>query len=147
VHAFSLIFNWKIVPYNDGSRGSTSKFVLGVNNSWRHQIHAASSHQMTSVSESAGRLQTALLQLLETELIPTQTGSESSERIRILSNSTPIFSQLREVARTAHDKSRFGKRKVATARLEVDDRSLALQNLKYQKRHLEEEIRMCRDFR
>lgn len=100
-----------------------------------------------SVSESASRLQHSLLQLLNAALIATNAGTLPSEKISLLSNATPIFGQLRAIARTAHDQSRMGKRKVAEARLEVDDRSLSLQNLKYQKRHLEEEIRMCRDFR
>jgi hypothetical protein len=99
----------------------------------------------TSFAKEASRLQGKLFQIAGRVL---ETSQEStSDRLSLLSESTPIFSQLRAVSRAAHDQSRIGKRKVADARLDVDDRSLALQNLKYQKRHLEEEIRMCRDFR
>ncbi|UZJ53041.1 hypothetical protein CBS101457_002361 [Exobasidium rhododendri] len=100
------------------------------------------------VSESASVLRSDLLQLLRTVSMPATAESiDTTERLELLSSSISIFSQLRSVTRIANDDSRTGKRKVAEARLEVDDRSLALQNLKYQKRHLEEEIRMCRDFR
>jgi hypothetical protein len=99
--------------------------------------------EASSISDQAARLQVKLLQIGDRVLASETT----SDRLSVLSDSTPIFSQLRAVSRAAHDQSRIGKRKVTDARLDVDDRSLALQNLKYQKRHLEEEIRMCRDFR
>lgn len=99
--------------------------------------------ETTSIVDQAARLQAKLLQVADRVLAMQAL----SDRLSVLSESTPVFSQLRAVSRTAHDQSRIGKRKVADARLDVDDRSLVLQNLKYQKRHLEEEIRMCRDFR
>lgn len=98
--------------------------------------------ETTSITESAARLQASLLQIASTSL-----DGMGSDRMSLLGETAPYICQLRAITRVAHDQARIGKRKVADSRLEVDDRSLALQNLKYQKRHLEEEIRMCRDFR
>lgn len=95
-----------------------------------------------SIADSSTKLQARLLQIANTTL-----DGVSSDRTSLLSETAPYFCQLRAITREAHDQSRIGKRKVTDSRLEVDDRSLALQNLKYQKRHLEEEIGMCRDFR
>ncbi|PWN91319.1 hypothetical protein FA10DRAFT_265183 [Acaromyces ingoldii] len=65
----------------------------------------------------------------------------------VLSSSMPLVAQLRALARRAHDEVRRGKQAVAEARAGLELASLELQNLQYEKRHLESEITTCRDFR
>lgn len=101
----------------------------------------------SSLVDAAVTIQSELLQIVKEAAVQIENQASAPDRILFLLESTPIFSELRAVSRDIHDSSRRGKRKVAEARVDVDERSLALQNLKYQKRHLEEEIRTCRDFR
>lgn len=72
--------------------------------------------------------------------------SSLHERMAIVQAGVPLLAQLRALNRTANERARIGKRKVSEARSQIDAVSISLQNLKYQERHLQDEIRQCRDF-
>lgn len=110
-----------------------------------------------SVSEQAKLLQGKLLATVHQSPVASTSSLDAAEtndqtalheaRFALLQSTATLVTQLRAVARQANDDVRRGKRKVADARANVDVESLALQNLKYQQRHLQDEIRTCRDFR
>lgn len=101
--------------------------------------------QAKPISAAAIQVQAKLLTILE-QLSSEPTPPTQEQRLALLATTAPLFAHLRAVSRKAHDDTRRGKRKVIEARQQVDTSSLVLQNLTYQKRHLEEEIRTCRDF-
>lgn len=57
-----------------------------------------------------------------------------------------LFAQLKALNRAANAATRVRKQLTADARLEMDQTHLGLQNLLYEKRHLEREIEKCRQF-
>ena len=57
-----------------------------------------------------------------------------------------LFARLKTLNRTAHAASRAHKQATADARHDMDQTHLSLQNLLYEKRHLEREIDNCRQF-
>jgi THO complex subunit 5 len=66
-------------------------------------------------------------------------GTESSP-------STTLFVQLKGLNRAANTAARAHKAAAASARSEMDKTQFDLQNLLYEKRHLEREIEKCRQF-
>ena len=57
-----------------------------------------------------------------------------------------LFARLKALNRAANHAARAHKHATAAARLEMDHTHLGLQNLLYEKRHLEREIDKCRQF-
>ena len=57
-----------------------------------------------------------------------------------------LFGQLKALNRAANGQTRSHKQATADARTQMDQAHLALQNLLYEKRHLEREIDKCRQF-
>jgi len=57
-----------------------------------------------------------------------------------------LVARLKALNRAANTATRVCKDKTAAARLEMDQSHLQLQNLLYEKRHLEREIDKCRQF-
>ena len=57
-----------------------------------------------------------------------------------------LFARLKAVNRTANVAVKAHKQATAEARSEMDHIHLGLQNLQYEKRHLEREIEKCRQF-
>jgi len=57
-----------------------------------------------------------------------------------------LFGQLKAHNRAANGQTRSHKQATADARTQMDQAHLALQNLLYEKRHLEREIDKCRQF-
>ena len=57
-----------------------------------------------------------------------------------------LFGQLKAHNRAANGQTRSHKQATAEARTQMDQAHLALQNLLYEKRHLEREIEKCRQF-
>ena len=57
-----------------------------------------------------------------------------------------LFGQLKAHNRAANAQTRSHKQATADARTQMDQAHLALQNLLYEKRHLEREIDKCRQF-
>jgi len=57
-----------------------------------------------------------------------------------------LFGQLKAHNRAANAQTRSHKQATADARTQMDQAHLALQNLLYEKRHLEREIEKCRQF-
>lgn len=57
-----------------------------------------------------------------------------------------LFGQLKAHNRAANGQTRSHKQATADARTQMDQAHLALQNLLYEKRHLEREIEKCRQF-
>ncbi|KZT24486.1 hypothetical protein NEOLEDRAFT_1134859 [Neolentinus lepideus HHB14362 ss-1] len=57
-----------------------------------------------------------------------------------------LFSRLKAINRAANAATRTHKQATADARHEMDQTHLGLQNLLYEKRHLEREIEKCRQF-
>jgi THO complex subunit 5 len=57
-----------------------------------------------------------------------------------------LFARLKSLNRTANTAARAHKQVTADARTEMDQTHLGLQNLLYEKRHLEREIEKCRQF-
>ncbi|THV08544.1 hypothetical protein K435DRAFT_847399 [Dendrothele bispora CBS 962.96] len=66
------------------------------------------------------------------------------DALRIRANA--LFACLKSVNRAANLATRASKDETAIARQEMDHASLGLQNLLYEKRHLEREIEKCRQF-
>jgi len=59
---------------------------------------------------------------------------------------TALVARLKSLNRTANAAARARKQATAEARQEMDQTHLGLQNLLYEKRHLEREIEKCRQF-
>ena len=57
-----------------------------------------------------------------------------------------LIGRLKSLNRAANNATRLHKDVTAEARLEMDESHLQLQNLLYEKRHLEREIEKCRQF-
>lgn len=57
-----------------------------------------------------------------------------------------LVSRLKALNRNANAATRIHKQATAEARQEMDQTHLGLQNLLYEKRHLEREIEKCRQF-
>ncbi len=57
-----------------------------------------------------------------------------------------LFARLKALNRSANSAARTHKQTTADARHEMDQTYLGLQNLLYEKRHLEREIEKCRQF-
>ena len=57
-----------------------------------------------------------------------------------------LFARLKALNRAANAATRIHKQATAAARHEMDQTHLGLQNLLYEKRHLEREIEKCRQF-
>lgn len=57
-----------------------------------------------------------------------------------------LFARLKALNRAANVATRMRKQASADARKEMDHTHLGLQNLQYEKRHLEREIEKCRQF-
>ena len=57
-----------------------------------------------------------------------------------------LFGQLKAHNRVANAQTRSHKQATVDARTQMDQAHLALQNLLYEKRHLEREIEKCRQF-
>ena len=57
-----------------------------------------------------------------------------------------LFAQLKAINREVNASVRDRKQLTTNARLEMDHMHLGLQNLQYEKRHLEREIEKCRQF-
>lgn len=60
--------------------------------------------------------------------------------------SAALVSRLKSLNRAANTATRVRKDATAAARQEMDQAHLGLQNLLYEKRHLEREIEKCRQF-
>jgi THO complex subunit 5 len=60
--------------------------------------------------------------------------------------SGPLFARLKAVNRTATAAVRASKQRTGEARLAMDQAHLQLQNLLYERRHLEREIEKCNRF-
>jgi THO complex subunit 5 len=67
---------------------------------------------------------------------------QSLARVR----SGALFARLKALNRAANTATREHKQRTADARQEMDATALGLQNLLYEKRHLEREIEKCRQF-
>jgi hypothetical protein len=59
---------------------------------------------------------------------------------------TALVARLKSLNRDANVATRARKQATSEARLEIDQTNLGLQNLLYEKRHLEREIEKCRQF-
>lgn len=57
-----------------------------------------------------------------------------------------LMGRLKSLHRASNTATRLAKEKTADARQEMDQSHLNLQNLLYEKRHLEREIEKCRQF-
>lgn len=57
-----------------------------------------------------------------------------------------VFARLKALNRDANTSVRDRKQVTSNARMEMDHMHLGLQNLQYEKRHLEREIEKCRQF-
>ena len=106
---------------------------------------AAIDEQMP-ITAIASSLQKRLLSTIDQEELAVKGLTTIEERFALLHASSPLFAQLRSTSRKVHEDVRNGKASVTEIRSKVDNASLALQNLRYQKRHLQEEIRNCKSF-
>lgn len=61
-------------------------------------------------------------------------------------HATALFARLKALNRSANAATRAHKQATADARHDMDQTYLSLQNLQYEKRHLEREIEKCRQF-
>jgi hypothetical protein len=75
---------------------------------------------------------------------PSTTANYDSQVIQ--TRAMALFGQLKAHNRAANAQTRSHKQATADARAQMDQAHLALQNLLYEKRHLEREIEKCRQF-
>ncbi|KAL1747227.1 Fms-interacting protein-domain-containing protein [Schizophyllum fasciatum] len=73
-------------------------------------------------------------------------GAPSTDPTLLRIRSSALIARLKSVHRTANAISQARRAQTATARMEMDAAHLRLQNLLYEKRHLEREIDKCRQF-
>lgn len=92
-------------------------------------------------------VQKELLANLTSDTIAASVAGPLQAQHAKLHQSMPLVAQLRALARKTHEEVRNGKLAVSEARAGLEVASLELQNLQYEKRHLESEIATCRDFR
>lgn len=60
--------------------------------------------------------------------------------------SAALLSRLKSINRTANTNTKQYRQLTADARIALNESNLGLQNLMYEKRHLEREIEKCRQF-
>ena len=72
------------------------------------------------------------------------SSDDSSNDVHI--HATALFARLKALNRSANAATRAHKQATADARHDMDQTYLGLQNLQYEKRHLEREIEKCRQF-
>ncbi|KAJ7129652.1 Fms-interacting protein-domain-containing protein [Mycena epipterygia] len=70
----------------------------------------------------------------------------SRDVVAIHARASALTGRLKSLARAANSETRATKNLTAAARLDMDQSHLGLQNLLYEKRHLEREIEKCRQF-
>jgi len=75
---------------------------------------------------------------------PSTTANYDSQVVH--TRAMALFGQLKAHNRAANAQTRSHKQATADARTQMDQAHLALQNLLYEKRHLEREIEKCRQF-
>ena len=85
---------------------------------------------------------TDAIRALEDLVTSAPTTDPALLRIR----SSALIARLKSVHRTANAVSQARRAQTAEARTEMDAAHLRLQNLLYEKRHLEREIDKCRQF-
>ncbi|KAJ7590928.1 Fms-interacting protein-domain-containing protein [Mycena floridula] len=83
----------------------------------------------------------AALEALRDLASPNATHSDA-----MIARASALIVQLKALHRAAATATRISKEATAAARLEMDQSHLGLQNLQYEKRHLEREIEKCRQF-
>lgn len=70
----------------------------------------------------------------------------NAEAIAVQVRAAALFARLKALNRAANAETRVHKQTTSDARTEMDHTHLGLQNLLYEKRHLEREIAKCRQF-
>lgn len=78
------------------------------------------------------------------DLVMPNYVSQDPPNLRI--RATALIARLKSLNRAANAATRAHKDATAAARHEMDQSHLGLQNLLYEKRHLEREIEKCRQF-
>jgi THO complex subunit 5 len=78
------------------------------------------------------------------ELVSTKYINSDAAAMHI--RASALVSRLKALNRNANAATRIHKQATAEARQEMDQTHLGLQNLLYEKRHLEREIEKCRQF-
>ena len=78
------------------------------------------------------------------DLVSKDYSQEDSTSIHI--RAVALIGRLKSLNRAANAATRVCKDETTTARHEMDQSHLGLQNLLYEKRHLEREIEKCRQF-
>ena len=74
------------------------------------------------------------------------TTSPDNDATAVLAQAGVLFTRLRLLNRSANATTRARKQATTEVRHEMDQTYLDLQNLLYEKRHLEREIEKCRQF-
>lgn len=80
------------------------------------------------------------------EVCTQHTITESTSSMDMWAKAAPLFVSLKRLNRTLHMDVLHQKERVGEARSMVDSARLALQNLKYEKSMLEQEVRSCQEF-
>lgn len=82
------------------------------------------------------------------EYLNTLVGSSNlnAEPIAVQVRAAALFARLKALNRAANGETRAHKQATSDARTEMDHTHLGLQNLLYEKRHLEREIEKCKQF-
>ena len=70
----------------------------------------------------------------------------NAEPIAVQVRAAALFARLKALNRAANGETRTLKQATSDARTEMDQTHLGLQNLLYEKRHLEREFEKCRQF-
>lgn len=78
--------------------------------------------------------------------LATATASPNDDPASVHIRAGALFARLKALNRDANASARAHKQITADARHDMDQTHLRLQNLLYEKRHLEREIEKCRQF-
>lgn len=94
----------------------------------------------------SSQLSTIATEILNTKLQRVTNNSLSDPESQSIPTATSLFATLKSVNRSSSANVGECKTKANQARSELDSIHLGLQNLVYERRHLEREIKKCREF-
>lgn len=83
---------------------------------------------------------------LSNRLLAARQEEPSGSQHAFIAQSIPLFARLKALHRDASLQALAAKASAAQHRSSMDAASLELQNLVYEKQHLEQEITKCRDY-
>lgn len=120
-----------------------SKAVAGRSNLVSSSFDTTTTHKMAMGTFEDLNVPDAVIEHLQ-ELVSSNYLDTDTAAMHI--RASALIARLKALNRNANAATRVHKQATAEARQEMDQTHLGLQNLLYEKRHLEREIEKCRQF-